>query len=40
MRFFANAQNDFDLHGILEEGGLVVALPPPSPPSRMCGKVK
>jgi hypothetical protein len=32
MRFFANAQNDFDLHGILEEGGLVVATPPLSPP--------
>jgi hypothetical protein len=32
MIFFANAQNDFDLHDILEEGGLVEALPPSSPP--------
>jgi hypothetical protein len=30
MRFFANAQNDYDLQGF-RKGGLVAASPQPSP---------
>ena len=31
MRFFANAQNDFDLHGFDGEGGLGGGVSPPTP---------